>query len=66
MKDTIEEKDFYVTFHGNHWTVEWVWKGKLPALKNNMNCYNQSLQEEMKAEYEKKVEHWIQEGILVP
>ena len=31
----INDKDFQVTFNGEHWTVKWCWKGDLPPSLQN-------------------------------
>lgn len=63
----IDDKDFRATFDGTHWTVEWRWKGNSPpSLRNKVSCYDKHLDGEKKQEFEKEVNRWIEEGILVP
>ena len=63
----IEDKDFHAEFDGERWTVEWKWKTEEPpVLRNRVSCYERSLSEETRGEFEREVERWIEEGILVP
>ena len=62
----IEDKDFAASFDGEKWEVEWFWKGERPVLKNHIGCYEHSLKGKVKEEFDKEVERWIDEGILVP
>ena len=48
------------------WTVEWVWKDQAPVLKNRLSGYNTKLDAEKIEMFDKEVERWIQEGILLP
>ena len=66
-KCIIEDKDFRAEFDGQHWTVEWVWRNNAPAaLKNRVGCYEKDLKGEKREAFEREVERWIDEGILVP
>ena len=63
----IEDRDFYGTFDGSHWTVEWFWKNdQPPQLRNTIGLYSRGLVGKKKIEFEKVVDQWIDEGILVP
>ncbi|KAK3887015.1 hypothetical protein Pcinc_008897 [Petrolisthes cinctipes] len=63
----IEDKDFRAEFDGTQWTVEWFWKEDRPVkLKNKMCCYKNNLKGRIGEEFEKEVDRWIEEGILVP
>ena len=62
----IEDKDFKAVFDGKKWTVEWRWKGEPPLLENKVEYYKTPLEERERVEYEKEVERWIAEGILLP
>ena len=63
----INDKDFHATFDGTHWTVEWHWKGGSPPhLRNKVSCYDKQLVGEKREKFEKEVDRWIEEGILVP
>ena len=62
----IEDKDFHAEFNGTRWTVKWVWKGKPPVLRNKVGCYGHSIQTDVLEKFEKEVDRWIEEGILVP
>ena len=63
----IDDEDFHAVFDGKHWTVEWLWKNNQPVvLKNKVSCYNTTLTDEKRREYDKEVNRWIEEGILVP
>lgn len=63
----IEDRDFEGEFDGKHWTVRWFWKNdQPPTLRNKISCYDRNMNEEKKGEYEKEIERWIEEGILLP
>ena len=63
----IEDKDFHAEFDGERWTVEWKWKSREPpVLRNRISCYERSLSGEARGGFEREVERWIEEGILVP
>ena len=63
---TIEDKDFKACFDGVNWTVVWKWKnGEVPTLKNTVAQYDH-MNVETRAAFEKEVELWIEEGILMP
>ena len=63
----IVDKDFTAVFDGSRWTVEWVWKGdQPPVLKNRIDCYDKKLTGRKKEEFDREVERWIDEGILLP
>ena len=62
----IDDKDFTARFDGERWKVEWFWKGERPVLKNHIGCYDHSLKGRVKEEFDREVERWIDEGILVP
>ena len=67
VADVIEDKDFSAKFHGSVWTVEWKWKSSSPpVLRNKVEEYSVSIDEEKKAEYEAEVQRWIDEKILIP
>lgn len=62
----IDDKDFTAVFDGKRWEVEWFWKGEEPVLKNQIGCYEHALKGRVKDEFEREVERWIDEDILVP
>ena len=62
----IDDKGFAARFDGERWEVEWLWKGDRPVLKNRIGCYEHSLKGRVKEEFDREVERWIDEGILVP
>ena len=63
----INDRDFQAVFNGDHWTVKWCWKGDSPpSLRNKVSCYDKQLDGRKKEEFEKEVDRWIAEGILVP
>lgn len=62
----IEDKDFKAKFDGKNWTVEWVWKDQPPILKNKISCYDKQMSGRKKEEFEKEIERWIDEGIMLP
>ena len=37
-----------------------------PMLANQIGCYESTLRGEIKVEFEKEVERWIDEGVLIP
>ena len=64
---SIKDKDFTAVFDGEYWTVEWVWKGEqIPVLKNKIGCYDAHLVGDRRKEFEKEVDRWIDDGILLP
>lgn len=66
-KVVIEDPDFHAIFDGQKWTVKWLWKNNAPVtLKNKVSCYDKKLDGRKKEEFEKEVDRWIAEGILVP
>ena len=63
----IDDKDFRATFDGTHWTAEWRWKGNSPpTLRNKVSCYDKQLEGEKREKFDREVDRWIEEGILVP
>lgn len=63
----IEDKDFTAKFDGNCWTAEWSWKdNQPPKLQNTVSCYDRQLSGRKRERFEKEVERWIEEGILLP
>ena len=63
----IADKDFCAVFHGKVWTVEWCWRDNgAPVLKNKISCYDKQLSGHKKEEFDKEVQRWIAEGILIP
>ena len=63
----IEDRDFKAIYDGSQWEVEWYWKEKQsPVLANRISCYDKNMTGRKKEEFEKEVERWIEEGILVP
>ena len=61
----IEDQDFVAKFDDKKWVVEWVWKGELPVLKNRVGCYEHALKRRVRDEFEREVDRWLDEGILV-
>ena len=63
----IRDTDFLAKFDGEFWTVEWFWKNKKPPkLTNTIGLYNRGLEGRKKEQFEKAVDQWIEEGILMP
>ena len=63
----IHDSAFDARFDGSQWIVEWHWKTNQPIkLNNTISCYDMGLEGEKKCEFEKEVERWINEGILIP
>lgn len=62
----IEDSDFKAIFDGRTWTVEWKWKVEPPRLKNKIECYDRQMDADTIKGFEKEVESWIEEGILMP
>ena len=63
----IIDEDFYARFDGKCWTIGWIWKGnERPLMKNRLSCYRKNLNDSKQDEYEKEIEKWITEGILIP
>ena len=63
----IADKDFCAVFDGKIWTVEWCWRDNgAPVLKNKISCYDKQLSGHKKEEFDKEVQRWIAEGILIP
>ena len=62
----IEDKDFAAEFDGKKWVVEWLWKEELPVLKNRVGCYEHALKGRVRDEFERELDIWLDEGILVP
>ena len=60
----IEDEDFWAHFDGEKWT-EWWWTAGLPVLRNWIGCYESTLRGEIRAEFEKEVERWIDKGIVI-
>ena len=58
-------EDFQAHFDGDKWTAEWRCTTGLPMLMNRIGCYKSTLRGEIKAEFEKEVERWIDKGILI-
>ena len=62
----IEDEDFQAHFDGVKWTVEWQWTAGPPMLTNEIGCYESTLTGEIRVEFEKEVERWIDKRILIP
>jgi transposase InsO family protein len=60
----IEEKDFWADFDGDHWTVGWRWKAEAPDMRRGASCYK--IPGDVQEEFDKEVQSWIDEGIIVP
>lgn len=65
---TIEDKDFQAIFHGGKWTVTWLWKNGEPpkSLRNAVSCYESTIGVNEREAFEKEIDRWIEEGIIVP
>ena len=64
--NVIVDKDFSATFDGKVWTVEWNWIGdQAPVLKNKVESYSGKMSSDKEAAYEKEIDRWIDEGILL-
>ena len=59
----VEDVDFSATFDGSKWMVKWRWIGLEPSSKFQVANYR--LRSGVKEEFDKEVESWISEGILV-
>ena len=63
----IQDKDFNAEFDGEHWTVKWIWRDdQPPKLKNKISCYDRQMSGRKREEFEREIERWIDEGILLP
>ncbi|KAF2349045.1 hypothetical protein FHG87_020199 [Trinorchestia longiramus] len=63
----IDDSDFSAKFNGEYWTVKWRWKNDQPVtLRNTVSCYEKTLTGAKKEEFEKEIDRWITEGILLP
>lgn len=62
----IEDDDFRACFDGEKWMVEWRWTAEPPVLTNQVSCYKSTLKGAAEPQFEKEVERWIDEGILMP
>ena len=60
----IEEMDFQSEFDGNRWTVKWRWRAGAPQLRTGASCYK--IPGDVREEFDKEVQSWIDEGIIVP
>ena len=55
------------TDFGDSWTVSWRWMSILLVnLRNRVSCYNKNITGKMIEEFEKEVDRWIEDEILVP
>ena len=64
---TIEDKDFRAKFDGEAWTVTYLFKeDQGPILTNKVSCYERDLSGRKKEEFEREVDCWLEEGILMP
>ena len=64
---TIEDKDFRAKFDGEAWTVTYLFKeDQGPILTNKVSCYKRDLSGRKKEEFEREVDRWVEEGILMP
>ena len=64
---TIENKDFRAEFDGVAWTVTYLFKeDQGPILANKVSCYERGLTGRKKDEFEREVDRWVEEGILMP
>lgn len=61
----IVNKNFKADFDGKTWTVAWNWMRERPVVNNKVACFKNSLKEEREV-FEKDVEQWLTEGILLP
>ena len=65
--EKITDSDFEGKFDGKDWTVKWKWiSDEPPRLRNEVTCYDKNISPNVIKEFEKEVERWIDEGILVP
>ena len=64
---TIEDKDFKAKFDGLAWTVTYLFKeDQDPILTNKVSCYERGLSGCKNEEFEREVDCWVEEGILMP
>ena len=62
----VEDRDFSAHFDGSKWTVSWKWKNRPPELKNKIDVYHSTLDEETEEKFEEEINKWIEEGWLKP
>ncbi|KAF2362386.1 Zinc finger C2H2-type [Trinorchestia longiramus] len=63
----IDDSDFNAECNGEYWTVQGRWKNDQPVtLHNRVGCYERTLTGSKKEEFEKEIDRWITEGILLP
>ena len=64
---TIEDKDFRAKFDGEVWMVTYLFKENQGLiLTNKVSCYERDLSGRKKEEFEREVDRWVEEGILMP
>jgi len=61
---TLEEKDFSAVYREGAWVVKWRWKSEPVGLGGYVPNYK--VKEEIREEFEGKVEQWIRNGWLQP
>ncbi|GFS00384.1 Pol polyprotein [Elysia marginata] len=65
--EIISDDDFEAWFEGKNWTVRYFWKdGTPPILSNKVAVYDSTLEGEKRIAFERELERWIEERILVP
>ena len=60
----IEDKDFSAKFDGEDWVVSWHWKNGVPQVLPKRPNYK--IKEKEKDAFDKEINTWISDGILVP
>ena len=60
----LDEEDFCANFDGEKWTVKWKWISKPPQEKRFVPNYKVKC--EIEAQFNDKVEEWIEKGWLRP
>jgi len=61
---SLKEDDMHVEFRNQDWVVKWMWKNGSPPKK----CYkaNYAVPSEDQEAFDKEIETWVNDGILVP
>ena len=60
----IDTEDFEATFESGAWFVRWKWQDAAPLLSNQVASYR--IPDSIKEKYDEEVNHWIQQGWLIP
>jgi ribonuclease HI len=60
----LDDVDFSAFFDGKKWTVKWKWLNGEPEMHGKVACY--AMNENVRADFDKELQSWIDEGILQP